>query len=782
MIKVIRKALSLLAIMVFSVLPFTSMMALEPGSNPGEVKVSKTSTLTDMEKREALIKFSVKGEKYNINKPTNIVLTIDRSGSMEGQKIEDAKKRAFELVNNVFSKVDPGSEGKLKVGIVTFSDTGKVVQELTSNKDEVLNAIGKKKLFKPYGATNIQNGIENARMMLNEEDPNANNVIVLLTDGEPQGFNYKGELFYGFLGALPAGDEAICVEKEGFIITTCKKWLSSSRAAMDEAVLAKEAGQKIYTVGFDIEEEKWHNYLKAMSSNVLSRDIRKAYEELDEEYDCAGAKELYDTLLENGSIMNNRYSYLASDSEGLKHAFDNIASDLIKTVASMGKIVDKIPEGINIDKTSLPAKAILSEDGRTLTWFVGEVNADEEKTLEVKATIDEDKYGYVKTNDGASFTANASKENPAYNDGKINISIPNPAVEIRGTIMDDDYTTMPVESGSTLNIKSESGILANDKLAHPEAPEGGSVSNKIVIEDKDENISYEEDGSISYKAPAEASGVVNYNYHVETTITYNDGRTRVLNSNTAKISFKVLKKVDYTVNYLLDGTNVPLHTSKTVVKKHYVGDVVTEEAVPIMGYTPVNNTESITLVDGENIINIYYNLNSDAAYYVNHYLENADDDGFTLDDTDILSGYVGMMTEAEAKTYDGFSLRETPVQKIISGDGSEVNIYYVREKHKVTYKIVGDYFKNDSYLVKEYKYGEKLSLINNDMTRDGYTFSGWSKLPSIMGRGDILVIGSYERIENPVTGLSDNTYVYIAVIMMALALYSLTYVIERKYN
>lgn len=67
------------------------------------------------------------------NEPLLVVLAIDRSGSMKGQPIEDAKQAAKEFINETMA-ID-------QVGVIAFDDRVTVISTLTSDKNALNNAI-----------------------------------------------------------------------------------------------------------------------------------------------------------------------------------------------------------------------------------------------------------------------------------------------------------------------------------------------------------------------------------------------------------------------------------------------------------------------------------------------------------------------------------------------------------------------------------------------------------------------------------------------------------------
>ncbi len=79
---------------------------------------------------------------------------------------------------------------------------------------------------------------------------------------------------------------------------------------------------------------------------------------------------------------------------------------------------------------------------------------------------------------------------------------------------------------------------------------------------------------------------------------------------------------------------------------------------------------------------------SNVSYTVIHWLENADDDNYSLAASESKSGITGSKTEATAKTYVGFTspAAKDIEQETIAGDGSTiVNVYYKRNMYEVKF-------------------------------------------------------------------------------------------------
>lgn len=115
-----------------------------------------------------------------------------------------------------------------------------------------------------------------------------------------------------------------------------------------------------------------------------------------------------------------------------------------------------------------------------------------------------------------------------------------------------------------------------------------------------------------------------------------------------------------------------------------------------------------------------WNPSSNVSYTVIHWLENADDDNYSLAASESKSGITGSKTEATAKTYVGFTspAAKDIEQETIAGDGSTiVNVYYKRNMYEVKFSSYSyTDWRGHSYPGTEYtslritaKYGANIS-------------------------------------------------------------------------
>ena len=99
---------------------------------------------------------------------------------------------------------------------------------------------------------------------------------------------------------------------------------------------------------------------------------------------------------------------------------------------------------------------------------------------------------------------------------------------------------------------------------------------------------------------------------------------------------------------------------------------------------------SVTTISGTATVTAQWTESSNTQYRVFHWQENANDDGYSLKETETQKGKTGSETKAAAKEYDGFTA-ETITQQTIAGDGSTiVNIKYKRNVYSVKFMGYSD--------------------------------------------------------------------------------------------
>lgn len=109
------------------------------------------------------------------NSPVDILLVIDRSGSMSGRSLRDAKAAAIGFVGQMDLTVD-------QVGIASFSRASRLDHPLSQNATSVSTAINR---LSPGGSTNIEQGLTVAETELGRSSRKALNapMIIVVSDG-----------------------------------------------------------------------------------------------------------------------------------------------------------------------------------------------------------------------------------------------------------------------------------------------------------------------------------------------------------------------------------------------------------------------------------------------------------------------------------------------------------------------------------------------------------------------------------------------------------------------
>ena len=134
-----------------------------------------------------------------------------------------------------------------------------------------------------------------------------------------------------------------------------------------------------------------------------------------------------------------------------------------------------------------------------------------------------------------------------------------------------------------------------------------------------------------------------------------------------------------------------------------------------------------TMPQSDSTYTAVWTAKGDIAYRVEHYQQNADDDGYTLRDTDPLTGATDAEVTAVARNYDHFVLNESAAGTVPSGviaaDGSLVlRLYYDRETLRVTFDA-GEGGTLTDEAEKTFRYGQTFSVT--DPTRPDYHFIDW---------------------------------------------------------
>ena len=229
-----------------------------------------------------------------------------------------------------------------------------------------------------------------------------------------------------------------------------------------------------------------------------------------------------------------------------------------------------------------------------------------------------------------------------------------------------------------------------------------------------------------------------------------------------------------TVNYIYESNSSPV--AQAAVLQVAEGETLTKEiAIPTQAnYTPklADGTPSEIALDvdggllkftgfkptGNVTVNVIY-VAGNAKYTVNHYLQNLEDDKYTLKDTVEMTGSIDAYTEAVAKKYDGFTAGEVARSPIAADGTTVVDIKYTRNYYMVQFNSNGGVNGPEPIYAK---YGTEYTIPNgeNAPTKQGYRFNGWWSDGKLLKEGKVKGNVTYTADWRPVSDKASVTVVY----------------------
>ena len=323
------------------------------------VTVSKTARYVDKNEYEITLEVTIPGNVTVPGSSADVVLVIDRSGSMDDNRKMSAAKEAAKAFADALLK--DGND--VRMAVVSYADNVSTNQALTNSAEDVKDAVDD---IRANGGTHIQAGIHRAREILSGSKADKR-VIVVLSDGEPT-YSYNvstaaagsvehhsfydwtlhnnfGDFYdiqfsydnivgdgtdydYGFsLGY--AGVYAYCEECNGQVSENVRIYENHGGPTIAEADFASEDGCEVYGL-----------YLGEPDDN---------------------AKYTMEGVADSG-----KYEQASGDS--LNGLLQDIAGDVTETTA--GAVTDPMGENIVLgDVSELADDGVsVSADGRTLNW------------------------------------------------------------------------------------------------------------------------------------------------------------------------------------------------------------------------------------------------------------------------------------------------------------------------------------------------------------------------------------------------------------------------------
>ena len=143
----------------------------------GSWKVTKSAKWTGAGK--ARITVDVDTILKTSDKPyKDIIMVLDVSGSMSGEKLEKVKTDSIELINSILSNSNN------KMALISFESNSTLISGLTNDKDTLVNYINN---LTDTGCTNYYKALLNVEEILKNYTKQSNRecIVMFLTDGYP---------------------------------------------------------------------------------------------------------------------------------------------------------------------------------------------------------------------------------------------------------------------------------------------------------------------------------------------------------------------------------------------------------------------------------------------------------------------------------------------------------------------------------------------------------------------------------------------------------------------
>lgn len=272
--------------------------------------------------------------------------------------------------------------------------------------------------------------------------------------------------------------------------------------------------------------------------------------------------------------------------------------------------------------------------------------------------------------------------------------------------------TMPV-TGLTLYAKWEAGQNTAYKVEHYLQNADGSYPDAAS---QTENLT----GATGAAVEAVVQTIPGYHEDTENESAVKSGTIAAYGTTVLRVYYA---RDTYTLTFKNEG-------EEDFVSTRRWGERVSEPTLTVTkpGYT-LSWSPALpkTMPQSDSTYTAVWTAKGDIAYKVEHYQQNADDDGYTLHDTDPLTGATDAEVTAAARNYDHFVLNESAAGTVSSGaitaDGKLVlRLYYDRETLRVTFDA-GEGGTLTDEAEKTFRYGQRFSVTAP--TRPDYHFIGW---------------------------------------------------------
>ena len=384
----------------------------DDNTTPGKVFPTKTAEWVDEANGIGKIDFTIYGNP--IRRGSDVVLVIDSSGSMEGEKWSTAKNAAKGFIDNLYQNKD-GVVSDDRIAIVDFDSSAKAYPGINNGSETFLKVddkitVNKKNYsatnyFKSYvldsqmkdkGGTDYDKALQTAQSVINNRrDSSRPAYIVFMSDGEP-----NGEWVFDWLN-------------------TYYDYYDGQEVASE----LKNNGVTIYSIGLNIGSDNFTDFIVPLASDPAST---------------------YAKNIVNTSDLVGIYNAIASS---IKIAgTEATITDVINTEAF--EIATDYNDGMWYEAST--GTVSKSSDNKTVTWDFGNISANKE-TLTIYIKVKDTVPGG--TAPDTNKEAKVDYTDPNEQSQTQDIPSPNLAVGDVGTITLNYYLVN--EDGITINGTGE---------------------------------------------------------------------------------------------------------------------------------------------------------------------------------------------------------------------------------------------------------------------------------------------------------------------------------------
>jgi uncharacterized repeat protein (TIGR02543 family) len=353
--------------------------------------------------------------------------------------------------------------------------------------------------------------------------------------------------------------------------------------------------------------------------------------------------------------------------------------------------------------------------------------------------------GEVTTNDtGTAATTGTDNAATAGTDNAATAGTDNAATAVTGdagTAVTDDAGTAVTDDAGTAVTGGEEGTVTDGAITvmGAETPTTEDTPAEVVYH----TVNFLNDDQTTFVEPPQQ--VAEGSYAVQPASPSKDGYAFVgwyLSTDTTKTpvdltQYAITSDTTFIALYKVNGTNTItisyLFSDGSAAAAPYVATVETgssfnkEVSSPtIPGFTADQTSVKLSYnnISSDQTVEVHY-TGALTTYTVNYEQQDLNNENnYTTVDSETKTSQVGLLTDATAKDYPGFTAQPFENVSVESNGATVIEIKYTRNYYTLTFNSNG----GSSVETQRLKYGATITAGNP--TKLGYTFTGWSNLPT----------------------------------------------------